>query len=151
MHIPEPVISMPIKPVNKKDGDNLMKALNRFAKEDPTFKKEYNNEETGISGMKNTNVEFTDQIIGEGPLMKSKVAGINVIVKDGQTHALDSTQIAIISKMMCEAYHKGEWMLLEPIIKVQFVKLLRLYMLLNCGVKSTQSASQVFKKLFIYY
>jgi len=53
MHVPEPVISLAIKPIDNKAQGNMSKALNRFTKEDPTFKT-YVDDETGdtiISGM----------------------------------------------------------------------------------------------------
>jgi elongation factor G len=37
MYVPKPVISLAIKPRDKKSSDNMSKALNRFTKEDPTF------------------------------------------------------------------------------------------------------------------
>jgi elongation factor G len=37
MYVPEPVISLAIKPKDKKSADNMSKALNKFCKEDPTF------------------------------------------------------------------------------------------------------------------
>jgi len=51
--VPEPVISLAIKPVDKKSSDNMSKALNRFTKEDPTFRTFVDPEsnETIIRGM----------------------------------------------------------------------------------------------------
>ena len=38
MFVPNPVITLAINPVDKKAADNMAKALNRFTKEDPTFR-----------------------------------------------------------------------------------------------------------------
>jgi elongation factor G len=53
MYVPEPVISLAVRVRDKKSEDNLSKALNRFAKEDPTFRTSVDPEskETIISGM----------------------------------------------------------------------------------------------------
>ena len=53
MHVPDPVISLSITPVNKKAEINMAKALNRFTKEDPTFRVNVDPEsgETIIRGM----------------------------------------------------------------------------------------------------
>jgi elongation factor G len=53
MFVPEPVISLSIKPKHSKDGGNFSKAMNRFQREDPTFRVHVDHEtqETIISGM----------------------------------------------------------------------------------------------------
>ena len=53
MFVPEPVISLSIKPVDQKAEANLSKALRRFSKEDPTFRAEVDPDsgETVIRGM----------------------------------------------------------------------------------------------------
>ena len=38
MHVPEPVISLAVTPKDKQSAGQLSKALNRFTKEDPTFR-----------------------------------------------------------------------------------------------------------------
>jgi elongation factor G len=53
MFVPEPVISLAVKPKDKKAEENMSKALNRFCKEDPTFRAFVDPEsnETIIKGM----------------------------------------------------------------------------------------------------
>jgi elongation factor G len=53
MHVPNPVISLAVKPVDQKAQDNMSKALGRFVREDPTFRAGVDPEsgETVISGM----------------------------------------------------------------------------------------------------
>jgi elongation factor G len=53
MHVPEPVISLAITPKDNKAQINMSKALNRFTKEDPTFRSFIDPEsnETIIQGM----------------------------------------------------------------------------------------------------
>ena len=53
MFVPEPVISLSIKPKQTKDGTNFSKAMARFQREDPTFRVHVDAEsqETIISGM----------------------------------------------------------------------------------------------------
>jgi elongation factor G len=59
MHIPAPVISLAVIPTDNKAQVNMSKALNRFTKEDPTFKTFVDHEtgETIISGMGELHLE----------------------------------------------------------------------------------------------
>ena len=59
MYVPAPVISLAIKSKNRKFDSKISKALNRFCKEDPTFRS-YVDEETGdtiIAGMGELHLE----------------------------------------------------------------------------------------------
>ena len=59
MFVPNAVISLSIKPVDKSASDKMAKALNRFTKEDPTFRTHVDPEsnETIISGMGELHLE----------------------------------------------------------------------------------------------
>ncbi|MFQ5669184.1 MAG: elongation factor G [Acidobacteriota bacterium] len=59
MHVPEPVIHLSIRPLDRKAESNLAKALGRFTREDPTFRARVDEEsaETVISGMGELHLE----------------------------------------------------------------------------------------------
>jgi elongation factor G len=60
MHVPDPVISLAVRPKDKNSLDAFSKGLNRFIKEDPTFRVHVDSEskETIISGMGELHLEI---------------------------------------------------------------------------------------------
>lgn len=63
IHVPEPVISVAMKPSNKNDLEKFSKGIARFTREDPTFKVHYDTEskETIVSGMGELHLEIYAQ------------------------------------------------------------------------------------------
>uniref|UniRef100_A0A7M4EKU2 Elongation factor G, mitochondrial n=1 Tax=Crocodylus porosus TaxID=8502 RepID=A0A7M4EKU2_CROPO len=63
IHIPDSVISVAMKPSDKNDLDKFSKGLNRFTREDPTFRVYFDdeNKETIVSGMGELHLEIYAQ------------------------------------------------------------------------------------------
>jgi elongation factor G len=204
--IPDPVISLAVNPVDAKSSDNLAKALQRFVKEDPTFKtyvdpeskqtiiqgmgelhldvylermkREYRTEvETGkpqvayreaitqraefdythkkqtggagqfgrvigyIEPSEEAPYEFVNEVKGgnipkefipscdkgfqraleKGPLIGFPVTSIRTVLLDGQSHPVDSSDIAFQTaarEALRSAYMKAKPQILEPIMKL---------------------------------
>ncbi|EGW08503.1 elongation factor G, mitochondrial [Cricetulus griseus] len=63
IHVPEPVISVAMKPSNKNDLEKFSKGIGRFTREDPTFTVRFDTEskETIVSGMGELHLEIYAQ------------------------------------------------------------------------------------------
>ncbi len=206
IYVPDPVISLAISPADNNSADRMAKALNRFTKEDPTFrshvdpesnqtiiqgmgelhldvylermKREYRAEvhtgkpqvayreaisqkaefdythkkQTGGSGQYGRVVgalepnpkgvyEFVNEVRGgripkefipscdkgfravmkKGPLIGFPVIGVRVVLKDGQSHTVDSSDIAFqmaAQGAFRQVYKKAKPQILEPVMKV---------------------------------
>lgn len=206
MFVPDPVISLAIIPNDNKSQINMSKALNRFSKEDPTFRTYVDDEtkETIIQGMGELHLEvyvermhreytadvttgqprvayretitrkaefdythkkqtggagqygrvagymepvngtkfvFENKIVGgniptqfiascekgfrqsivKGPKMEFPVTGIKVVINDGASHPVDSSEMAFVAAArgaFREGYYKAGPVIHEPIMKV---------------------------------
>ena len=206
MFVPEPVISLAIVPKDNKSQINMSKALNRFTKEDPTFrtyvdnetgdtiiegmgelhldvyvermKREYGAEvstgnprvayretitqraefnythkkQTGGSGQYGRVAGYVEpvadadfvfenevkggsiptqyisavekgfrQCLAKGPKMEFPVTGIRIVINDGASHAVDSSDMAFQATArgaFKEGYLKAKPVIHEPIMKV---------------------------------
>jgi elongation factor G len=206
MFVPDPVISLSVKPADSKSETNMSKALRRFSKEDPTFrvgvdeesaetiisgmgelhldvyiermKREYNahvitsppqvayretisqrsefnyvhKKQTGGSGQYGKVIgyiepwaegefEFVDEVRGgniprqfipscekgfksmihKGRKIGFPVVNVRVVLEDGASHAVDSSDIAFQEAARGawrEAYDRAKPKILEPIMKV---------------------------------
>ena len=205
MFVPAPVISLSIVPKDNKSQINMSKALNRFTKEDPTFKSHYNDEtsETIIEGMGELHLEvyvermkreynaevitgmpqvayretitrqaefnythkkqtggsgqygrvagymepieeefeFVNEVTGgsiptqyisacekgfrlclpKGPKLGYPVTGVRVVINDGASHSVDSSDMAFQAAArgaFLEGYAKAKSVIHEPIMKV---------------------------------
>ncbi len=206
IHVPDPVISLAINQKNKNASEKMAKALNRFIKEDPTFKtyvdhesnqtiiegmgelhldvyiermrREYNIEveagrpevayresiqqkapfnyihkkQTGGAGQFGQVIgyiepfaegkyEFNNEVKGgnipkefipscdegfksameKGSLIEHPITGIRIVLTDGRSHAVDSSDVAFRAaarEAFRQSYKKAYPHILEPVMKV---------------------------------
>jgi len=143
MFVPDPVISVAVAPSDRGSGEKLGKALQRFRKEDPTFRVA-TDEETGeviISGMGELHLEvYVERIrreygieceVGapkvsyrEQPTLKAEfdynpVVGMRMMLADGSYHDVDSSEMAFQAAargMFREYMPKTKPQILEPVM-----------------------------------
>jgi len=213
MHVPEAVVTLAVRPLKKASQNNFSKALNRFGKEDPTFRVSHDEEsgQTIIGGMGELHLEvyiermrreyrvavevgapqvayreaitqraefsyvhkkqtggsgqyakvmgyiepldldetgdgapfeFVSEIVGgsipkefvpscekgfreasgEGSLIGFPVVGVRVVLNDGNSHAVDSSDRAFQTAAKFafrEVYPKAKPVILEPVMRVE--------------------------------
>ncbi|MBI2825064.1 MAG: elongation factor G [Planctomycetia bacterium] len=89
MFVPEPVIKMAINPMSRDGGDKLAKALQRFTKEDPTFRAS-TDEETGdtlIAGMGELHLEIYVERMRREYKLEVEVGAPKVSYREAPTQA----------------------------------------------------------------
>jgi len=91
MYVPEPVISLAIVPKDSKAQANMSKALNRFTKEDPTFRCRVDAEtnETIIEGMGELHLEVYVERMKREYNAAVSVGRPKVAYREAMTHGVD--------------------------------------------------------------
>jgi elongation factor G len=91
MFVPEPVIKVAVTPASRSDADKMAKALQRFRKEDPTFRVN-NDEETGeilISGMGELHLDIYVERMRREYKVEVEVGAPKVSYRESPTHAVE--------------------------------------------------------------
>jgi elongation factor G len=91
MFVPEPVIKIAVNPLNRGDGDKMSKALQRFRKEDPTFRVETDDEtnEILISGMGELHLDIYIERIRREYGVDIEVGAPKVSYRESPTKEID--------------------------------------------------------------